>query len=87
MYTLVLEELERQYKEQTDLFEGDNKCLADVIMDQQGHELGGDRFEAEEAGDQTGWVSGRLTRQFIHEEQAVAREERKQKRIALENSK
>jgi hypothetical protein len=47
--------------------------------------LGGDRHEAEEAGDQTGWVSGRLTRQFITEEQVAAREERKQKRIALEN--
>lgn len=85
MYTLVLEELERQYREQSDLFEGDNKCLADVIMDAQGQELGGDRHETEEAGDQTGWVSGRLSRQFIQEEQAVAREERKQKRIALES--
>ncbi|KAL3790452.1 hypothetical protein ACHAWO_007142 [Cyclotella atomus] len=85
MYTLVLEELERQYREQSELFEDDNKCLADVIMDQQGQELGGDRHEAEEAGDQTGWVSGRLTRQFITEEQVAAREERKQKRIALEN--
>ena len=84
MYTLVLEELERQYREQSDLFEGDNKCLADVIMEQQEQELGGDRHEAEEAGDQTGWVSGRLTRQLIHEEQAVAREERKQRRIASE---
>jgi CCR4-NOT complex subunit CAF16 len=85
MYTLVLEELERQYREQSSLFKDDNKCLADVIMDQQGKELGGDRHEAEEAGDQTGWVSGRLTRQFITEEQVAAREERKQKRIALEN--
>merc|ERR1719437_123234 len=40
MYTLVLEELERQYREQTDLFVDDNKCLEDVIMEKQGCELG-----------------------------------------------
>lgn len=85
MYTLVLEELERLYREQSDLFEEDNKCLADVIMDAQGQELGGDRHEAEKSGDQTGWQSGRLTRQLINQEQALAREHRKQKRIALEN--
>ena len=84
MYTLVLEELERQYREQSDLFVEDNQCLADVIMEQQGTELGGDRFEAEEAGDQTGWVSGRLTRQWIAEEQQAKREERAEKRIARE---
>jgi len=90
MYTLVLEELERQYREQSDLFVGegndddDNKCLVDVIMEQQGKELGGDRHDAEEAGDQTGWMSGRLTRQLCAEEQRVKREERAEKRIALE---
>ena len=80
----VLEELERQYREQTDLFAEDNKCLTDVIMEQQGTELGGDRFEEAAAGDQTGWVSGRLTRQWIAEEQQVKREERAEKRIARE---
>lgn len=85
MYTLVLEELERQYREiQPDLFLEDNQCLADVIMEQQGAESGGDRHEAEEAGDQTGWVSGRLTRQWIAEEQQAKRTERAEKRIALE---
>ncbi len=86
MYTLVLEELERQYREQSELFAEDNRCLADVIMDQQGMELGDDRFEAEAAGDQTGWVSGRLTRQLIAEEQQLKREERAEKRIALEKA-
>lgn len=64
MYTLVLEELEKQYRNQSDVFVEDNKCLADVIMDRQGQELGADRHEIEQAGDQTGWVSGRLTRQM-----------------------
>lgn len=84
MYTLVLEELEKQYREQSDLFVEDNQCLADVIMEQQGTELGGDRHEAVEAGDQTGWVSGRLTRQWIAEEQKSKREKRAEQRIALE---
>merc|ERR1712003_489439 len=43
MYTLVLEELERQYKEHSQLFADDNVCLEDIIMDQQRQELGGSR--------------------------------------------
>jgi predicted 2-oxoglutarate/Fe(II)-dependent dioxygenase YbiX len=86
MYTLVLEELERQYREQSELFTEDNASLDDIIMKQQGTELGDDRFEAEAAGDQTGWVSGRLTRQLNAQEQQVQREERAEKRIALENA-
>jgi CCR4-NOT complex subunit CAF16 len=86
MYTLVLEELERQYREQSELFIEDNASLDDIIMKQQGTELGDDRFEAEAAGDQTGWVSGRLTRQLNAQEQQVQREERAEKRIALENA-
>jgi CCR4-NOT complex subunit CAF16 len=87
MYTLVLEELERQYRSQTDVFgEGcygeeddtgdDNACLMDVIMAEQAKELGADRFEQERAGDQTGWVSGRLTRQLNKAEEDIRREER-----------
>ena len=64
MYTLVLEELERQYRNQSDVFVEDNQCLTDVIMEKQAQELGEDRFDVEAAGDQTGWVSGRLTRQL-----------------------
>ena len=89
MYVLVLEELERQYRSQTDVFgEGcygdeedsaDNVCLMDVVMDQQSKELAGDRFESQAAGDQTGWVSGRLTRQLNAAEQEVKRKERMEK--------
>jgi CCR4-NOT complex subunit CAF16 len=79
MYVLVLEELERQYRAQSDVFMEDNQCLADVIMDDQGKELGGDRHVAEQAGDQTGWVSGRLTRQLCAEEEVKKREERMEK--------
>jgi ABC-type uncharacterized transport system ATPase subunit len=86
MYSLVLEELERQYREQSDLFVEDNACLADVIMDGQGKELGEDRFEAEAAGDQTGWVSGRLTRQLNAEEKQARRNERAENRMALEKA-
>ena len=64
MYQLVLEELERQYRNQSDLFKEDNQCLEDVIMDMQADELAADRHEIEKAGDQSGWVSGRLTRQL-----------------------
>ena len=55
--------------EQLEFFDDDNQCLSDVIMGQQGTKLGGDWFDAEEAGDQTGWVSGRLTRQLNAAEQ------------------
>ena len=88
MYVLVLEELERQYRSQTDVFgegcygddeENDNTCLIDVIMAEQSKELAADRFENERAGDQTGWVSGRLTRQLANAEQQVKREERMEK--------
>lgn len=88
MYVLVLEELERQYRSQTDVFgEGcygdnediDNTGLIDAIMSEQSKELAGDRFENEREGDQTGWVSGRLTRQLAAAEQQVKREERMEK--------
>lgn len=92
MYVLVLEELERQYRSQTDVFgegcygdddeENDNVCLMDVIMAEQSKELAGDRFEHERAGDQTGWVSGRLTRQLAAAEQQEKREERMAKFLA-----
>ena len=41
MYTLVLEELERQYRQFSNLFVEDNQCLADVIMDSQKQEVEG----------------------------------------------
>eukprot|EP00560_Eucampia_antarctica_P006856 CAMPEP_0197828980 /NCGR_PEP_ID=MMETSP1437-20131217/5460_1 /TAXON_ID=49252 ORGANISM="Eucampia antarctica, Strain CCMP1452" /NCGR_SAMPLE_ID=MMETSP1437 /ASSEMBLY_ACC=CAM_ASM_001096 /LENGTH=346 /DNA_ID=CAMNT_0043430417 /DNA_START=53 /DNA_END=1094 /DNA_ORIENTATION=+ len=75
MYVLVLEELERQYRNQSDIFTEDNKCFADVIMEEQGRELGGDRHEVNREKDQAGWVSGRLTRQ-LH----IEAEEKKNKK-------
>jgi CCR4-NOT complex subunit CAF16 len=77
MYVLVLEELERQYRTQSDVFKDDNQCLADVIMDEQSKELGADRHDAEAAGDQTGWVSGRLTRQLNAADEEQRKKERK----------
>ena len=65
MYVLVLEELERQYRNHSKLFadNADNQCLADVIMDTQSHEVEGDHHEfvREKA---TGWVDGRLAREL-----------------------
>lgn len=77
MYVLVLEELERQYRNYSDVFVEDNQCVLDVIMNKQGKELEGDHYESERAGDQTGWVSGRLTRQLCADEEQVKREQRK----------
>lgn len=62
MYCLVLEELERQYRSSSTLFQDDNQCLADVIMDLQGKEEEGLHHEFERDKDQSGWVEGRLAR-------------------------
>jgi CCR4-NOT complex subunit CAF16 len=62
MYTLVLEELERQYSLCGDLFTDDNQCLTDVIMDTQGAEQEGLHHEFEREKDQSAWVDGRLAR-------------------------
>ena len=64
MYTLVLEELERQYLSHSDFFTDDNQCLTDVIMASQASEEEGDRHEFERDKDQSGWVEGRLAREF-----------------------
>merc|ERR1719223_879669 len=55
MYTLVLEELERQYRG-SNLFDvdDDNKCLADVIMEVQTNEDGADAHEVRREGQQSG---------------------------------
>jgi CCR4-NOT complex subunit CAF16 len=64
MYTLVLEELERQYLAHSALFTEDNQCLTDVIMDQQSNEEEGDHHEFARDKDQSGWVEGRLAREL-----------------------
>ena len=82
MYVLVLEELERQYRE-SGLFGEDYDNLTDAIMEDQKNELAGDRFGIQAENDQTSWVSGRLTNQFRREAEENARQERK--RIREEN--
>jgi len=64
MYTLVLEELERQYSRHSNFFTDDNQCITDVIMAGQGAEEAGDRHEFARDKDQSGWVEGRLAREF-----------------------
>lgn len=64
MYTLVLEELERQYLANSDLFTADNQCVTDVIMEQQAQEEEGNHRDFENDKDQSGWVEGRLAREF-----------------------
>ncbi|KAH8059294.1 ABC transporter [Aureococcus anophagefferens] len=51
MYVLVLEELERQYRDHSDFFTDDNQCLTDVIMASQAAEKeadAGERLDEEE---------------------------------------
>lgn len=82
MYTLVLEELERQYRNYSDVFEtvdevlDDNVCLLDIIMENQAKELAGDRHDTEREKDQDSWVSGRLTRQLAKADEEVKRAKR-----------
>jgi CCR4-NOT complex subunit CAF16 len=92
MYDMVLEELERQYRAHSNFFTDGNQCLTDVsltdvIMASQAKEEAGDRFEVQAAGDQSGWVHGRLSRQLaiqsMDEEKRKHAEEKRQKRNAL----
>jgi CCR4-NOT complex subunit CAF16 len=62
MYTLCLEELERQYTTHSALFTDDNQCLTDVIMGTQGEEEADHKREFDKDKDQSGWVDGRLAR-------------------------
>jgi CCR4-NOT complex subunit CAF16 len=84
MYVLVLEELEKQYRE-SGLFVEDYQNVADVVMAEQSQELAGDRFGVAEEKDQNNWVAGRLTVQLKKAEAEKAREERFRKR-AIEDA-
>jgi ABC-type uncharacterized transport system ATPase subunit len=64
MYVLVLEELERQYRNNTGFFTDAEKNLTDVIMDSQANEEEGDHREAMREKGQGGWVEGRLATEF-----------------------
>ena len=63
MYVLVLEELERQYREHSKFFTDDNQCLTDTIMSAQGTEQEGLHYEgANTDSKNSGYESGRLAR-------------------------
>lgn len=89
MYVLVMEELQRQYRDSglfvEDYANANDQSLVDAIMSQQGKELSAERFETEKIKDQNNWVSGRLTRQLSKAEQEVQRAKRIATRIAAES--
>lgn len=63
MYVLVLEELERQYREHSKFFTDDNQCLTDTIMSAQGSEQEGLHYEGANTDTKnSGYESGRLAR-------------------------
>lgn len=76
MYTLVLEDLERQYRAHSDLFTDDNQCLTDLIMVQQEQEQEGDHHEFCRDKDQSGWVSGRVARDMAIQSMEEIRDQR-----------
>lgn len=77
MYTLVLEELEKQYKTHSSLFSVDNQCLTDVIMATQGNEGEGNHHEFANQDGQSGWVDGRLARDLALESMEEIKRQRK----------
>jgi CCR4-NOT complex subunit CAF16 len=83
MYVLVLEELEKQYRE-SGVFVEDYQTVSDMVMAEQGQELAGDRFGVAEEKDQNNWVAGRLTCQLRKADEEKAREERIRKRVKEE---
>ena len=83
MYVLVLEELERQYRAHSHLFDADNQCLTDVIMAEQACEKAADRHFSESG---KGYESGRVAREMavesMDEHRRKRREEEKAREIA-----
>ena len=64
-YVLVLEELERQYRANSDFFTEDNQCLTDVIMASQANEQEANHYESESnlaTGKNAGYGAGRVAR-------------------------
>jgi len=62
MYILVMEELEKNYRSQTDIFNSDNQCLTQTIIESQKNEQADFHYEFARDNDQNGWVDGRLAR-------------------------
>jgi len=82
MYTLVLEELERQYRAHSDCFTEDNQCLTDVIMDSQANEREANHHEFALATEKnSGYEAGRVARTFALDSMAEARKQRAAERV------
>ena len=75
MYVLVLEELERQYRAHSHLFDADNQCLTDVIMAEQASEKAADRHFSESGGLRERRVAA-MAVESMDEHRATAREEK-----------
>ena len=75
MYVLVLEELERQYRSHSHLFDADNQCLTDVIMAEQASEKAADRHFSESG---KGYESGRVAREMAVESMDEHRRKRRE---------
>lgn len=83
MYVLVLEELQRQYREQG-VFMDDEQSLIEFIMEAQGKEQGATVHETKRSLDQSSWVSGRLN---AAKDEVKRAKKREQTRQALEHSR
>ena len=81
MYVLVLEELERQYRAHSHLFDADNQCLTDVIMAEQACEKAADRHFSESG---KGYESGRVARAMAVESMDEHRRKRREEEKARE---
>ena len=81
MYVLVLEELERQYRAHSHLFDADNQCLTDVIMAEQASEKAADRHFSESG---KGYESGRVARAMAVESMDEHRRKRREEEKARE---
>ena len=81
MYVLVLEELERQYRSHSHLFDADNQCLTDVIMAEQATEKAADRHFTESG---KGYESGRVAREMAVESMDEHRRKRREEEKARE---
>ena len=78
MYVLVLEELERQYRDHSDFFTDDNQCLTDVIMASQAAEKEADAGEERLATKKnSGYEAGRLARAIAIDDMDEHRKERR----------
>ena len=81
MYVLVLEELERQYRAHSHLFDADNQCLTDVIMAEQACEKAADRHFSESG---KGYEAGRVARAMAVESMDEHRRKRREEEKARE---